>query len=109
MSASFIDDLSGTVLQIPESFSLATAYPNPFNSSTRIKFTNSRQGRISLEIYDISGKWISRIVDGHFSSGTHSLIWKGIDPNGRPVPSGSYLVVMKHAGFTASKKIIYLK
>ena len=32
-----------------------------------------------------------------------------IDPNGRPVPSGSYLVVMKHAGFTASKKIIYLK
>lgn len=94
------------VTEIP---TLHDAYPNPFNSSTRIKFTNSRQGHISLEIYDISGKWVSRIVDGHFSSGTHSLIWKGIDTNGRPVPSGSYLVVMKHAGFTASKKIIYLK
>jgi flagellar hook assembly protein FlgD len=48
-------------------------------------------------------------VENHLSNGTHSFNWKGIDAPGNPVSSGSYLVVLKYAGFTASKKIVFLK
>jgi flagellar hook assembly protein FlgD len=62
---------------------------------------------VSIGIYDIKGKWITSIVENHLSNGTHSFNWKGIDATGNPVSSGSYLVVLKYAGFTASKKIVF--
>ena len=88
---------------------LQQAYPNPFNNSTRIEFSIASPGHVSIGVYDITGKWITNIIENHLLNGTHSLNWRGLDANGNPVSSGSYLIVMKHAGYIASKKIVLLK
>jgi hypothetical protein len=101
--------INGETVPLPGKPVLRQAYPNPFNNSTRIEFSISRPGHVSIGIYDIKGKWITSIVENHLSNGTHSFNWKGIDATENPVSSGSYLVVLKYAGFTASKKIVFLK
>ena len=101
--------INDETVPLPQKPVLRQAYPNPFNNSTRIEFSISRQGHVGLEIYDMNGKWVTSLVKNHLFPGTHSINWKGIGATGNPVSSGSYLVVMKYGGFTTSKKIVFLK
>ena len=64
---------------------------------------------MNIEIYDITGKWIFNLVGDHMWRGTHNLHWKGIDINGNPVASGSYLILMKYGGSVKTKKIKLIK
>ena len=97
------------LIPVPEQPFLNHSYPNPFNNSTQIEFGLSRSGHVSIGIYDISGRWITNLTEQNWRAGTHLLKWNGQDSSGKMVPSGSYLVVMKAAGFTGSKKILLLK
>ena len=94
---------------IPSKAFLNNNYPNPFNNSTEIEFGITKAGYVSLTVYDITGKWITNIVNRSLSGGIHLFSWNGDDILGKSVPSGSYLVVMRASGFTSSKKIMLLK
>jgi len=94
---------------VPEKAFLNHSYPNPFNNSTQIEFGLSKSGRISISIYDVSGRWITNLTEQNWPSGTHFLKWNGQNFYGKMVPSGSYLVVIKTAEFTGSKKVLLLK
>jgi Beta-propeller repeat len=48
-------------------------YPNPFNGTTTISYTLPRDGHVSLEVYDQSGKFIANIVEENESAGIHTL------------------------------------
>ena len=102
-------DASEKTEAIPSAPYLKNGHPNPFNSSTQIEFGLSSPGHVSISIYDITGRWITNLIDSHQSQGACLLIWSGTNEAGKPVPSGHYLVVMKSAGFTGSKKILLLK
>ena len=94
---------------VPRKFILHPTYPNPFNNSTRIEFSISSPGHVSIGVYDNAGKWVTSIIEKQMQRGTHSLHWKGLDINGNPVSSGSYLIVMKYAGAIESRKIAFIK
>lgn len=94
---------------VPAKPFLNNNYPNPFNNTTEIEFGIPRQGHVSLTIYDVTGQWITNLVDGALAPGSHILKWNGTDSFGQAVPSGNYLLVMKSGGFTSSKKIVLLK
>lgn len=66
-------------------------YPNPFNPSTTIKFALPKAAQVSLNIYDVQGKLVSRICQNEqYGTGYHSLEWHGRNSAGRIVPSGLY-------------------
>jgi hypothetical protein len=90
-------------------FYLADAYPNPFNSSTRIKFGCQNSGQIKLEIFDIAGRKVTTLADGNFEAGDHVLSWDGHDNYGRTVASGIYLYRLTDNGRVLTKKMILLK
>ncbi|NLI15896.1 MAG: T9SS type A sorting domain-containing protein, partial [candidate division Zixibacteria bacterium] len=90
-------------------FYLADAYPNPFNSSTRIKFGCKNSGQIKLEIFDIAGRKVTTLADGNFEAGDHVLSWDGHDDYGRTVASGIYLYRLTDNGRVLTKKMILLK
>ena len=94
---------------VPRKFILHPAYPNPFNNSARIEFSISRPGHVSIGVYDAAGKWVTSIIEKQMQRGDHNLHWKGLDMNGNPVSSGSYLIVMKYAGAIESRKIAFIK
>ena len=60
--------------------------PNPFTSTTGIRFSLSSQELVRLDIYDILGRRVHTLVDEVLSMGSYSFVW---DASG--IPSGIYL------------------
>ncbi len=101
-----IDDYIQPLL--PGNLALAN-YPNPFNSSTEIRFNLPGDSKTSLEIYDITGRSVKIMEFGHLGAGLHSVQWDGTDYRGQAVSSGIYLIRL--AGETESKthRVLLLK
>jgi photosystem II stability/assembly factor-like uncharacterized protein len=73
-------------------FKLEQNYPNPFNSSTTINYNIYQATRIRLKIYDSLGREIKTLIDNEFkNAGVYSSTWQGIDADGKPVASGTYI------------------
>lgn len=81
-----------------------TNYPNPFNSFTKIKFEVSAPGNALLEITDLSGKSIFRILKNGIASGSYEYLWDAAS-----FPSGIYFCRLTSGKFTLTKKIILMK
>ena len=72
-------------------YNLLKNYPNPFNPSTTINFTITDATQVSLKIYNISGKEITNLVDGFYSTGNYDIKWNAKDSFGNDLPSGIYI------------------
>ena len=67
------------------------SYPNPFNPFTNVSFMTSEMARVSVKIYDASGRLVSTLADDDLMEpGLHILGWNGKDDQGRRQPSGAY-------------------
>jgi hypothetical protein len=65
-------------------------YPNPFNPATTIQFDLPGQSHVILEICDVTGQEIIKLLDGSYHAGTHLAVWNGKDDEKRAVSSGIY-------------------
>jgi hypothetical protein len=98
---------------VPRAFTLYQNYPNPFNPSTTISFDigeNLDEGQqASLNIYDIRGRLVRRLIDFGLCSGSHKVNWDGRDERGEPVSSGIYIYSLKAGGTNFTRKMILMK
>lgn len=83
--------------------------PNPFDSSTSIRFTLSRKSYVEIEIYNVNGKLLLVLADSYYGEGNHSVEWNGIDNNGRVVPAGLYYYKITSGSFIETKKMLIVK
>ncbi len=75
----------------PNDFKLSQNYPNPFNPTTKINFSLPAASKVTLTIFDLNGKEITKIInEQNYSQGSHSSVWNGKDFNGNNVSSGLY-------------------
>ena len=96
--------LSGTTMEIPESFGLGTPYPNPFNPTTAFSYVVGESGMVNVSIYDITGRMVAELASGYQSAGTYDLVW-----NAGNASSGMYLIKMVVDNHTAMQKIMLIK
>ena len=89
---------------LPRSLSLSSNFPNPFNESTVFRYSVPREGRVVLEVYDIRGQLVERLVEGHRKPGTYRVIWR---PEG--IASGVYLCVLRAEGKVKVRKVVLAK
>ena len=91
---------------VPGSFALHPAYPNPFNPSTTISFDipDAADRNTSLHIYDITGKLVETLVNGTVPVGTHTITW-----NPKSLSSGLYILQLKVGNKTFNQKLTFLK
>ncbi len=90
-------------------FSLVSAYPNPFNPNTNIRFNLKEETRIELSIYDIQGNKVVTLIRGNFGPGSHSYLWDGTNEKGHPASSGLYLYQLRNTQEVVNQKIMLLK
>ncbi|MDZ4182489.1 MAG: choice-of-anchor J domain-containing protein [Candidatus Cloacimonadaceae bacterium] len=84
-------------------------YPNPFNPETTIRFSVKEAAPVSIEIYNVKGQLVKTLVNEMKDSGNHSVIWRGLDNNNRPVSSGVYFYKMSAGKYSSTKKMILMK
>jgi DNA-binding beta-propeller fold protein YncE len=98
---------------LPTAFFLEQSYPNPFNATTRIVYAVpvSDEGGtvVELVVYDILGRRVRLLAQGHHAAGTYNVEWDGRDGQGRQVASGLYLVSLRGPAFTQTRKAILLR
>jgi M6 family metalloprotease-like protein len=92
-----------------EDLKLSQNFPNPFNPTTSIAFYLPERLRVQLEVFDVSGRLVSRLSDGVFEAGPHRVEWNGTDANGTRVSSGVYVYRLTAGHRSISKKMILLK
>ena len=90
-------------------YSLAEAFPNPFNTTTTISFTLARENTVTLEIFDLLGRRVVTLFDGIQKAGTHTVSWDGESARETIAGSGIYFVRMKSASFSQTRKLVLMK
>jgi hypothetical protein len=93
----------------PETFGLHQNVPNPFSSSTTIRFSLATQGRVTLEVFDVTGRSVSTLVDGVEHAGPHSVAWSGQDRAGRDLPAGVYFYRLTRGNRQITHKMLLLR
>ncbi len=88
----------------PQKFELKQNYPNPFNPVTQIEYSLLNSDNVKISVYDISGKFISTLVNEFQNYGTYK-----IDFDGSSLSSGIYIYKIETKNFIESKKMILLK
>ena len=94
---------------VPVTAVLAQNYPNPFNPATTVEFALSAPGRVTLTVYDITGRRLAVLVDGMREAGRHAVEWNGRDAAGHAVASGIYLYRLETGGATATRKMTLIR
>lgn len=67
---------------LPKKFTLEQNFPNPFNSTTVIRYALPEDGFVKLIIYDITGRTVSRLIETKKNSGNHYVRWEANVPSG---------------------------
>ena len=89
---------------IPKKYTLADNYPNPFNATTRINYKLAEDSKVNISIFNISGQYITTLVNGFKGEGNYSVTW-----NAAKYSSGIYFYKMVAGSFIETKKMLLLK
>ena len=99
-------DLSSDVMAMKYSLS---NYPNPFSNSATISFSLAQSQKVSIRIFDMTGRLIKTLADAQMEAGTHQLVWNARDEKGNEVSSGLYFLRMQTGNYVETKKLSVLK
>ena len=90
--------------ELPRAYRLAGNFPNPFNSSTVIRFELPVASAVRVEIFDVLGRSVALLEDGPLSAGAYTLPWS---PAG--LASGTYICRFRAGDFDAERTLMLLK
>lgn len=91
---------------VPSVFSLAPAFPNPFNATSVVPFSLESEGFVTLTLFDVSGREVTRLFEGNLSAGSHSAV---LDASAIGLGSGVYYLRLKSADHIQGQKVLYLR
>ena len=100
----YIYDSPVAVEAVPMTFSLLQNTPNPFNPVTAIPFALSEPGRVTLEVFSVSGQKVATLVDGTLAAGMHRVVW---DAKGQA--AGMYFCRIVVGGMEKTGKMMLVK
>ncbi|MCH8294692.1 T9SS type A sorting domain-containing protein, partial [Candidatus Poribacteria bacterium] len=122
------DDVNGSQIRLPDLIAyeiptetkLLANYPNPFNPETWIPFRLAKDSKVTLTIYDLTGKIVRSIEIGHtyaavYESKDKAIYWDGRNGLGERIASGIYFYTLtargstKASSYTATRKMLILK
>jgi hypothetical protein len=94
---------------VPKEFILYQNYPNPFNPETKIQFEipffgEADEWSVTLSIYDILGKEVTKLVNEELQPGKYEVTW-----NASIYPSGIYYCVLSSGNYSSAKKLVLVR
>jgi len=100
---------------IPRSLALLHSRPNPFSTSTEIRYQLPVETHVTINVYDPCGRLVRNLLDKVEAPGFKQVVWNGQADDGKALNSGIYfckLHVRKASTigqFTQTRKLILLR
>ncbi len=95
--------------KIPTKFNLYQNYPNPYTSSTTIRYHLPKETKVSLKIYNQAGQLVRTLVNGTKKAGAYTVRWDGKDKHESDLPNGVYFYRLETGDFTSTKKMVLIR
>lgn len=94
---------------VPGKFALSQNYPNPFNPSTKINYDLPFDSKVSIRIFDMTGKEVANLVNNSSqTAGYYTVQFNGVN-----MASGIYFYTIAAEGgnnkFISTKKMVLVK
>jgi len=83
---------------------LGSIYPNPVSTEATISFSLDQSQKVSIKIFDLSGRIVFSLSDKFFENGLNEIIWNATD-----VPGGVYFLRMDAQDYSSIQKITVIK
>jgi len=84
--------------------------PNPARPGTGIRFELKRNVPVTVEVYDVSGRLVRRLVSSEVrSAGPAEIRWDGRDESGRNAASGLYIARVRAGDSVASARMVLVR
>jgi hypothetical protein len=90
--------------EVPKSYYLYQNYPNPFNPVTKIKFDLGKESFVKLNVFDVTGRRVSSLVNQKLAAGTYET-----DFDASVLSSAVYFYRLETETFSSTKKMILIK
>ena len=111
-SYSNVDQTDGSSIQsldlqtadIVTTSALGQNFPNPFNPATTISYQIPKDGRVTIKIFDVTGREVTTLVDEFKPSGQYSVRF-----DASHLSSGIYFYSIKSGDYSAVKKMSLIK
>lgn len=89
---------------------LLQSQPNPFRSQTTIVYAVPDNGtRSSLRVYDVQGRLVRTLHEGHGPNGLGLAVWDGLSNRGQRVPAGVYFYRLQQGSFSLTRTLTLLR
>ena len=88
----------------PGKFEVLKNYPNPFNSSTTIRFILNRKSMVKIKIYDLTGMEIETLANSFMQKGQHEIHYS---PDN--LAAGIYICKLLYNNQSEIEKLMLLK
>jgi beta-glucanase (GH16 family) len=112
-----VDDIywdGGAVLSVdgsgvaPRRVALLSSAPNPFRSSTELRFELPAAGPYAIEVYNVAGQRVTGF-SGVGRPGANALHWDGRDDQGRDASAGVYYYLLVSGERCAGRKVVRVR
>jgi hypothetical protein len=88
---------------------LLSAYPNPFNLTTTIEYYVRQTQHVRLDVYDVAGRLVARLVDDVQNGGYQTVGWDGRGSDGETISSGVFFYRLVAGNHRVTKKMTLLR
>jgi flagellar hook assembly protein FlgD len=85
---------------------LTLASSNPASDGVTLRCVIPRAGSARLEVFDLAGRRVRTVHEGHLGMGPHELRWDGRDEAGARLPGGVYLCRFDSGGEWATARVV---
>lgn len=101
---SFSPEINNPLNESVSEYYLSSSFPNPFNSSSTIKYYIPSTSQVIIKVFNMLGEEIETLVDEVKPSGTYQVTW-----NAKDLTSGVYFYRLQAGDFVQTRKMILLK
>jgi hypothetical protein len=85
------------------------AWPNPFSTEVTVQLSFPRAAAAALDVFDVTGRSVARLLRGRVTAGTRLVRWDGRDGAGRRVGSGVYFLRLDVDGRRWTRRVLHVR
>ena len=90
--------------ELPDSYAISAAYPNPFNPTTTISISLPQPVRLNVSVFNVTGQQVAELADASFREGAHQFTFDASNLAG-----GVYFVRASSKGWSEVRKIVLVR